>query len=103
MTIEQIRKLSKEEMDKKIFSLKEELFNARMELNLVKLKDTSRIRKIKKIIKQIKTIIREKEIAKINNVDENTKVKNQSVSTLDHENSVAKEDSIQKKDNSLDK
>lgn len=75
MIIEKIRKLSKEEMDTKISSLKEELFNTKIELNLVKLKDTSRIRKIKMLIKQIKTVMREKEIAKTNNVDENLKLK----------------------------
>lgn len=48
MMIKEIRKMSDDEMNKKIINLKEELFDAKLNLNLVKLKDTSRIRKIKK-------------------------------------------------------
>nr|AFN02596.1 ribosomal protein L29 ['Vitis vinifera' yellows phytoplasma] len=70
MMIKEIRKMSVDEMNKKIINLKEELFDAKLNLNLVKLKDTSRIRKIKKNIRQIKTIIREKEMSKINNKNE---------------------------------
>ncbi|WAN63535.1 hypothetical protein RS022_07060 [Candidatus Phytoplasma rubi] len=76
MMIKEIRKMSDDEMNKKIINLKEELFDAKLNFNLVKLKDTSHIRKIKKNIRQIKTIIREKEMSKINNKNESLVIDN---------------------------
>lgn len=91
MTIKEIRKMSIDEMNKKYVSLKKELFDARIQLNLVKLKDTSSIRKIKKIIRQIKTIIREEEISKIKNFNKNIKLKNDSVLDKDTEKDIQKD------------
>ncbi|MDC9031977.1 50S ribosomal protein L29 [Columbia Basin potato purple top phytoplasma] len=96
MTIKEIRKMSIDEMNKKYVSLKKELFDARIQLNLVKLKDTSRIRKIKKIIRQIKTIIREEEISKIKNLNKNIKLKNDSVLDKDTEKDIQNDTSLEK-------
>lgn len=96
MTIKEIRKMSIDEMNKKNVSLKKELFDVRIQLNLVKLKDTSRIRKIKKIIRQIKTIIREEEISKIKNLNKNIKLKNDSVLDKDNEKDIQKDKSLEK-------
>lgn len=96
MTIKEIRKMSIDEMNKKNVSLKKELFDVRIQLNLVKLKDTSRIRKIKKIIRQIKTIIREEEISKIKNLNKNIKLKNDSVLDKDTEKDIQKDKSLEK-------
>ncbi|TVY12351.1 50S ribosomal protein L29 [Candidatus Phytoplasma pini] len=62
MKIKDIRNMTKEEMNNKIISLKKDLLDARFRLDLVKLKDTSCIRKIKINIARIKTILKEQEI-----------------------------------------
>ncbi|WP_220084268.1 50S ribosomal protein L29 [Candidatus Phytoplasma oryzae] len=60
--IKKIRNLSETELKEKIVFLQKELFNKKLQLNLAKLKDTSIIKKIKKEIAKIKTVIREKEL-----------------------------------------
>ncbi|RAM57778.1 hypothetical protein DH96_01610 [Candidatus Phytoplasma oryzae] len=62
MKIKKIRNLSETELKEKIVFLQKELFNKKLQLNLAKLKDTSIIKKIKKEIAKIKTVIREKEL-----------------------------------------
>jgi len=60
-TIE-IRKLSTEEINKKIAETKEELFNLRMKQATGSLENPSRIRELRKTVARLKTILREREI-----------------------------------------
>jgi large subunit ribosomal protein L29 len=64
MDTKEIRKLSKQEMQKRIVFLQKELFDNKIKLDLSKIKDTSIIKKIKKEIARIKTILKEKETSK---------------------------------------
>jgi len=60
-TIE-MRKLSTEEINKKIAETKEELFNLRMKQATGSLENPSRIRELRKTVARLKTILREREI-----------------------------------------
>ncbi len=60
-TIE-MRKLSTEEINKKIAEIKEELFNLRMKQATGSLENPSRIRELRKTVARLKTILREREI-----------------------------------------
>ena len=60
-TIE-MRKLSTEEINKKIAESKEELFNLRMKQATGSLENPSRIRELRKTVARLKTILREREI-----------------------------------------
>lgn len=64
MEIKEIRKLSTEEIMKKIESNKEELFNLRFSQATGNLEKTSRIRELRKEVARMKTIIRERELNK---------------------------------------
>lgn len=62
MKVNEIRDLSAAELDQKIASLKEELFNLRFQLATGQLENPMRIREVKKTISRIKTIQREREL-----------------------------------------
>ena len=58
----EIRKLTTEEINKKIAESKEELFNLRMKQATGSLENPSRIRELRKTVARLKTILREREI-----------------------------------------
>ena len=62
MKTKEIRKLSTEEINKKIAELKEELFNLRMKQATGNLENPARIRELRKNVARLKTILREREI-----------------------------------------
>ena len=62
MKTNEIRKLSTEEINKKIAESKEELFNLRMKQATGSLGNPSRIRELRKTVARLKTILREREI-----------------------------------------
>ena len=62
MKINEIRKLTTEEINKKIDECKEELFNLRMKQATGTLEKPSRIRELRKLVARLKTILREREI-----------------------------------------
>ena len=62
MKTNEIRKLSTEEINKKIAESKEELFNLRMKQATGSLENPSRIRELRKYVARLKTILREREI-----------------------------------------
>jgi large subunit ribosomal protein L29 len=57
-----IREMSPAELDQKLVSLKDELFNLRFQLATGQLENAMRIKEVKKTIARIKTIQRETEI-----------------------------------------
>ena len=58
----EIRKLTTEEINKKIDECKEELFNLRMKQATGSLEKPSRIKELRKLVARLKTILREREI-----------------------------------------
>ena len=58
----EIRKLTTEEINKKIDECKEELFNLRMKQATGTLEKPSRIHELRKLVARLKTILREREI-----------------------------------------
>lgn len=62
MKANDIRKLSTDEINKKITESKEELFNLRMKQATGSLENPSRIRELRKTVARLKTILREREI-----------------------------------------
>ena len=62
MKTNEIRKLSTEEINKKINDSKEELFNLRMKQATGSLENPTRIRELRKTVARLKTILREREI-----------------------------------------
>ena len=58
----EIRKLTTEEINKKIDEGKEELFNLRMKQATGSLEKPSRIKELRKLVARLKTILREREI-----------------------------------------
>lgn len=62
MKVKEIRALSAAEMDEKVVSLKEELFNLRFQHASGQLENPMRIREVKKTIARIKTVQREAEL-----------------------------------------
>lgn len=63
MKTSEIRNLTTVEIEAKIKSLKEELFNLRFQLATGQLENTARLGAAKKEIARMKTVIREREIA----------------------------------------
>ena len=63
MKIKEIREIPRAELEQKIGTLKEELYNLRYQANTGRLEKPSRIRNIKREIARINTIIREKDNA----------------------------------------
>ena len=62
MKTNEIRKLSTEEINKKIAESKEELYILRMKQATGSLENPSRIRELRKTVARLKTILREREI-----------------------------------------
>ena len=62
MKVKEIRDMSVGELDQKVASLKEELFNLRFQHAPGQLENPMRIREVKKSIARIKTIQREQEL-----------------------------------------
>jgi len=58
----EIRKLTTEQINKKIDECKEELFNLRMKQATGVLEKPSRIKELRKLVARLKTILREREI-----------------------------------------
>lgn len=62
MKVNELRELSAGELNQKLASLKEELFNLRFQLATGQLENPMRIKDVKKTIARIKTIQREQEL-----------------------------------------
>lgn len=62
MKVNEIREMSAGELNQKVASLKEELFNLRFQLATGQLENPMRIREVKKTIARIKTVQREQEL-----------------------------------------
>jgi large subunit ribosomal protein L29 len=62
MKTNEIRDLTTAEIELKVKSLKEELFNLRFQLATGQLENTARIREVRKGIARMKTVVREREI-----------------------------------------
>ncbi|NGP45848.1 50S ribosomal protein L29 [Bacillaceae bacterium SIJ1] len=62
MKANEIRELTTSEIEQKVQSLKEELFNLRFQLATGQLENTARVREVKKSIARLKTVVREREI-----------------------------------------
>lgn len=62
MKVNEIRDMSASELNQKVASLKEELFNLRFQHATGQLENPMRIREVKKSIARIKTIQREREL-----------------------------------------
>lgn len=63
MKASEIREMSVDELNEKLVSLKEELFNLRFQLAVNQLDNTARLKAVKKDIARIKTTLRAAEIA----------------------------------------
>ena len=63
--IEEFRKLSTEELNNKIKENKEELFNLRFQQATGNLEKPVRLRELRKEVAKMKTIIRERELEKV--------------------------------------
>ena len=62
MKVKDIRDMSAGELNQKLASLKEELFNLRFQLATGQLENPMRIKEVKKTIARIKTVQREQEL-----------------------------------------
>jgi len=62
MKANEIRELTTTEIEQKIKSLKEELFNLRFQLATGQLENTARIREVRRSIARMKTIVRQREL-----------------------------------------
>lgn len=63
MKASEIREMSVDELNEKLTSLKEELFNLRFQLAVNQLENTARLKAVKKDIARIKTTLRAAELA----------------------------------------
>ena len=66
MKAKEIRDLTTAEIEQKVKSLKEELFNLRFQLATGQLENTARIGQVRKSIARMKTVIRQREISSNN-------------------------------------
>jgi len=66
MKAKEIRELTTAEIEQKVKSMKEELFNLRFQLATGQLENTARINEVKKTIARLKTVERERELT-VNN------------------------------------
>ncbi len=62
MKAEKLRDMTGEELELKLKDLKEELFNLRFQNATAQLENPLRIRKVRRDIARVKTVMREKEI-----------------------------------------
>ena len=63
MKVKDIREMSVTELEAKVASLKEELFNLRFQLAVSNLDNPARIREVRRSIAQCKTVLRERQQA----------------------------------------
>jgi large subunit ribosomal protein L29 len=63
MKASELKDLTKEELNAKLASLKEELFNLRFQLAVNQLENSNRIGAVKKDIARVSTVIRQRELA----------------------------------------
>lgn len=62
MKINEVRELSSEELNQKIYSLKEELFNLRRKKAVGQLENLSEIKRVRKDIARVYTVLKEREL-----------------------------------------
>ena len=62
MKISEIREMSNEELNEKVYSLKEELFNLRRKKAVGQLEHGEEVRKVRKDIARVNLVIREREL-----------------------------------------
>ncbi len=62
MKVSEIREMSNEELNEKVYSLKEELFNLRRRKAVGQLEHGEEVRKVRKDIARIKLVLREREL-----------------------------------------
>lgn len=62
MKVQEIREIETQELLNKVEEFKKELFELRFQQATGQLEDTSRVRKVRKSIARIKTVIREREL-----------------------------------------
>ena len=62
MKVNEIREMSADELNQKLASLKEELFNLRFQAATGQLENPGRIRSVKRDIARIYTVLREREL-----------------------------------------
>ena len=70
MKLEDIRKLSTPELETKIKETKEELFNLRFQQATGNLEKPKRLHDLRKLVAKMKTIIRERELASLEKVED---------------------------------
>ncbi|BAM46263.1 MAG: 50S ribosomal protein L29 [Amphibacillus sp.] len=63
MKANEIRELTTAEIEQKVQSLKEELFNLRFQLATGQLENTAHLREVRKSIARMKTVVRERELS----------------------------------------
>ena len=63
MKASELREMTSAELDSKLQSLKEELFNLRFQLTINQLDNPMRIKAVKKDIARVQTVIRQNELA----------------------------------------
>jgi large subunit ribosomal protein L29 len=63
MEVKEIRKLNKEDLSKQLEESRHEMFNLRFQVATGQLSNQQELRKVKKTIARIKTIIRERQLA----------------------------------------
>lgn len=66
MKAKEVRDLTNDELEQKLSDLKGELFNLRFQLATGQLDNPMRVRDVRKSIARIKTILRERELGKLN-------------------------------------
>lgn len=66
MKASEIRELDRDELQRRLGTLREELFNLRFQLATGQLENTSRVRQVRKDIARILTILRERELQELN-------------------------------------
>ncbi len=64
MKAREVHSLSEEELSEKLSNLKTELFNLRFQLAMGQLDNVMRIRDVKRHIARVKTVLRERELAR---------------------------------------
>ena len=62
MKINEVRELSSEELNQKIYSLKEELFNLHRKKAVGQLENLAEIRRVRKDIARVYTVLKEREL-----------------------------------------
>lgn len=62
MKVREIRDLSSDELNLKLDSLKEELFNLRFQVATGQLDNPMRVREVRKDIARVKTVLRQREL-----------------------------------------